>query len=218
MTPRLFTICSFVPKGSAVIDVGSDHAYVPIFLIKEGIADKALATDVNDGPIQRSRENVIRMGLEDKIDFQKADGLRGILHGGFDTVIIAGMGGLLIADIISGGGDLHGKTLILQPMTATAELRAFLLQNGFSIQREKLSKEGEKLYTVMEVRHGAETPYTEAELILGRKTKNDALYPLLVKRETDKIKKRISGLRNARKQNAEELEKLDKLWTEMNGL
>ena len=215
MTPRLLTICSFVKQGSTVIDVGSDHAYVPIFLVKEGIAAKALATDVKEGPIQRSRENVMKMGLRNKIDFQKANGLRGVSLTEANTIIIAGMGGLLIADIISGAEKIAEQTFILQPMTAIAELRAFLLANGFAIKHEKLCLESEKLYTVMEVVRGEERPYSETELILGRRTKDDVLYPLLVKRETEKIKKRIEGLENAKTQNMEEIEKLKKIWMEM---
>lgn len=218
LTPRLLTICSLVKHGSKVIDVGSDHAYVPIFLVKEGIAINAASTDVNEGPIQRSRENIKRQGLEDKISVIKADGLRGIALSSYDTVIIAGMGGMLIAEILSGAESLSGKRLILQPMTAIRELRSFLEKNGFCILNERLCKEGEKLYTVMEVQIGADLPYSDAELILGRKTREDTLYPLLLSRETEKIEKQIQGLRNAKIQKPDAIKKLKKLWMEMQKL
>lgn len=215
MTPRLLTICSMVKPGSRVIDVGSDHAYVPIYLVKEGIAQSALATDVHEGPIQRSMDNVRRQGLEEKIRMQKADGLEGVALSGYDTVIIAGMGGILIADIMHRAESLAGKKLILQPMTAIKELRAFLLENGFCIISERLCQEAEKLYTVIEAACGEDIPYSDLEFLLGRKTREDNLYPLLVTREAEKIKKRISGLENAKVQAPDTIRILKNMLTEM---
>ncbi len=198
MTPRLLSICSLVPEGAAVIDVGSDHAYVPIYLVKNRKAVCALATDVHDGPVKRSRENIEKQGLGTQIKTQKADGLFCVDTASYDTIIIAGMGGKLIARILENCDNLSGKTLILQPMTAATELRAFLLQNGFSILTEKLALEDEKLYAVMLAERGNPSPYTEMELLLGKGMKEDPLYPLLLRKTYAKLQKRLQGLEKAK--------------------
>ena len=100
MTPRLLAIASFVRPGARVIDVGSDHGYVPIYLLQEKIATHALCTDVHEGPLLKSRENSIRFGLTDCIETRKADGLLNVDVSGYDTIIIAGMGGILISEIL----------------------------------------------------------------------------------------------------------------------
>lgn len=198
MTPRLLAVCSLVPKGTSVIDVGSDHAYVPMYLVKSGKAVRALATDVHDGPVKRSRENIEKQGLGTQIKTQKADGLFGVDTASYDTIIIAGMGGKLIARILENCDNLSGKTLILQPMTATAELRAFLIQNGFCIRLEKLALEGEKLYTVLLASSGNPSSYTEIELLLGKNMEEDPLYPMLLQKTYAKLQKRLHGLEKAK--------------------
>lgn len=215
ITPRLAAIVGLVREGAAVIDVGSDHAYVPIYLAKEKKAVRALATDVHDGPIQRARENISRFSLENTVKTRKADGLSGVDVSGFDTVIVAGMGGILISEILENAPDLTGKTLILQPMTAAAELRQYLLENGYTILRERIAQEEEKLYVILEAARGQDEMYTPAELLTGRKTKTDPLYPLLTARIEEKLRKRLSGLKNARVRRADETEKLEAILREL---
>ena len=133
LTPRLLEIASLVSQGAALIDVGTDHAYIPIYLMDKGVLSRGKCTDIHDGPIRRAKENISRYGLTDKIIAEKADGLQGVDVEGYNTIVIAGMGGMLIAEILRNAPFLQGKTLILQPMTAVRELRMYLLENGFKI-------------------------------------------------------------------------------------
>ncbi len=215
ITPRLREIAALVHGGAALIDVGSDHAYLPIYLVLEGKADRALCTDVNEGPLRHSVENITRFGLADKIGIQKADGLIGVDMGAYDTIVIAGMGGILISEILQNAGPLTEKRLILQPMTAIEELRRFLLANGFRITEERLAREGEKLYTVIAAEKGQDTPYTEAEFLLGRKSKASPLYPIWKERTLAKLRKRLCGLMAAKEDYSEEIKQIQNILQEM---
>ncbi len=215
LTPRLFAISDLVTPGAAVIDVGTDHAYVPIYLVKEKGAVCALATDVHDGPIRRAEENIQKFGLTDKIKTQKANGLQGVDYTKYDTIIIAGMGGILISDILENTKSLEEKTLLLQPMTATMELRKYLNEHGFSVLTERIVQEEEKLYVVLKAVCGMEPPYSDAELLLGRKSRNEPLYPLLKSRIKEKIEKKLAGKLRAKKQNEEEIKKLEHIVQEL---
>lgn len=215
LTPRLLKIAEMVPEGAAVIDVGTDHAYIPIHLVSEKKVKRALATDINEGPIRRAAENIARFDLTDYIGTQKANGLSGVDSTGYDTVIIAGMGGILISEILENYADANGKTFILQPMTASMELRAYLLNHGYMISEEAIVREEEKLYTVIKAKKGEDMPYTEAELLLGRKNANDPLYPILKSKTIKKLKVKLSGILRAKEQNGKEIERIINLIKEM---
>ncbi len=215
LSPRLLEIAAQIEEGAAVIDVGSDHAYLPIYLVREKSARMALATDVNAGPIERSRENIERFSLSGKVGVQMANGLRGVSLHGYDTVVVAGMGGLLIWEILSGAENLEGVRLVLQPMTAARELRKALIDGGFRIRKESIAREGEKLYVILVAELGEDTPYTEAELLVGRKNRNHPLFPELSARVAGKIEKRIEGLSKGKERNADEIWSLTKLLEEI---
>ncbi len=153
MTPRLLAISQSVPSGARVADVGTDHGYIPIYLCKQGKIKEALAMDLRQGPLSRAEENICRYHLEDKIQTRLSDGLQALAPGEADTAVIAGMGGLLIAEILE-AAKIFLDCYILQPMTATAELRQYLAENGYEIYHEVLAKEDEKIYTIMSVRRG----------------------------------------------------------------
>ncbi len=171
MTPRLLTVASFAEKNSVVADVGTDHAYIPIWLIKNEIAKSAIAMDINEGPIFRAQENIKKFSLEEKIKTRLSDGLCALLPGEADTVIIAGMGGILINEILRSAKRLypHIKRYILQPMTAVEETRKFLSENGFSIQDECLAKEDNKIYCVILAVPGEMKIEKEIDYYIGKK-------------------------------------------------
>lgn len=167
-------LCSAIPylkKGGRVADVGTDHAYLPIYLVAEGISSSALACDINEGPIRSARANIAAAGLGDRIGTLRTDGLSGVEDFHPDDVMIFGMGGELIARILSDApwvrsGDVG---LILQPMTRIATLRAWLLENGFAITGETITLE-DKYYQTIAARYtGVPEHYTECELLIGRK-------------------------------------------------
>ena len=171
MTPRLLAVASFVEKGSRVADIGTDHAYIPIWLIEHEIAESALAMDINQGPIDRANENIFKFGLCEKIKTRLSNGLENLEENEADTVIIAGMGGILINEILNEAKEKHlgVKRFILQPMTAIEETRKFLAENGFCILDERLAKEEEKLYCVLLVSRGEMKIEREFDYYIGEK-------------------------------------------------
>ncbi len=195
LTPRLETIASKVVKGARVIDVGTDHAYIPIYLVKEGIVSTALAADINAGPLARAEDNIKEQGLEGKIKTFLTNGLLNIDTQNYDTVIIAGMGGILISEIMQ-QTDNSELTFILQPMTAAEELRRYLYENSFVITDEELVAEGQKMYTVLVARKGEGQSYEEHELYIGKKLfeKKDPLFLEFIQRLKNKLEVIINGL------------------------
>ena len=157
---RLSTIASLVPKGAFVCDVGTDHGFLPIFLMESGIARGVIATDINEKPLKKAEENLKKTGAKG-ITLRLCDGLSGVKKGEVNTVIIAGMGGEVISGIIDRAPFLRDGMveLILQPTTAAKELRRYLAKNGFAVEQERALAENGKIYSVMLVRFcGA--PYT----------------------------------------------------------
>ena len=131
-----------------------------------------MATDVNEGPLQRGRETAERYGVG-TILFRRCDGLADVRADEVDTVVIAGMGGDLIARILAAAPWTKQAQLILQPMTAQEDLRRWLLENGYRIAKETLAQEGKKLYVILSATGGSSTPYTPGELWAGRQTQGE---------------------------------------------
>lgn len=149
---RLQRIAGMIRHGDRVADIGTDHAYLPVFLIKEGIAFKAFACDVSDGPLENAKNTIERSGVEG-ITLRKGDGLLAVQPDEIDTAVIAGMGGDLMARIISDAQWIKNSRyeLILQPMTAVEDLREYLCQNGFEILKEQAVSAHNRIYTAMKV-------------------------------------------------------------------
>lgn len=170
LSKRLLAAASFVRQGSVVADVGSDHAYLPIYLCNLGKIPKAIASDINEGPVARAKINVASAGLGRKITVLHTSGLDGIDRYSPDDIVICGMGGELIRDIIACAEWTKNKKirLILQPMTHSEKLRAFLLENGYTIIGETIIKD-DKLYQIICAEYtGRREEYSPAELVLGR--------------------------------------------------
>ena len=169
LTPRLMAIANQVPQGARLADVGTDHAYLPVYLLLKERITSAVASDVNEGPLERGRETARIYGVEEsKISLRICDGLAGVAAHEVDTVAICGMGGELISRILEAAPWTRDALLLLQPMSSQPELRQWLMANGYAIQREQVVKEGEKYYVILNVRGGASEPYTPAELWAGR--------------------------------------------------
>ncbi len=171
---RLMTAVGFV-RGGKVADIGTDHAYLPIYLVSEHYAESAVAADINQGPIERAALNIKNEGLGEKIIAVRTDGLHGIEKYEPKDIIIFGMGGELIAKIIDEApwvkcGNIR---LILQPMTHAHDLRGYLLTSGFDIVGEKLSSDGDRIYqTVCAEYSGKSIPTDQLsmpELMFGKK-------------------------------------------------
>ena len=156
LSKRLELVASFVPEGSRIADIGTDHGYIPIFLTEKGICQSALAMDVREGPLSRAREHIREKNLEDRIQVRLGDGLKELRPGEADTVVIAGMGGQLVIHILEEGRHMWDsvKTWILSPQSELDKVRRYLEQEGFMICREAMTLDEGKYYTVMAVARG----------------------------------------------------------------
>jgi len=171
MTERLLAVSGQVEKDSLIVDIGTDHAYVPLYLVINNIAKKAIAMDINEGPLLRAQRNIEKFKLQEKIETRLSSGLKNLNDGEADTVIIAGMGGILINQIINDDKDRlkSVKNFILQPMTAVDETRRYLEKNGFLIKNEVLAKEDEKIYTIILAVRGEMKIESEINYHIGKK-------------------------------------------------
>lgn len=154
---RLAALATFVPVGSRVGDIGTDHAYLPIELVQRNIAVSAVAGDVHKGPYLAAKENVEGLGLQQKISVRFGDGLAVVLPYEVDAVVIAGMGGSTIIEILSSAVEVTNslKRLILQPMIGAATLRRWLIANNWNIIDETLVQDEGKLYEIIVAEQGA---------------------------------------------------------------
>lgn len=158
---RLECIKSMVSKCHVAADIGTDHGYVAEMLLKDNICERVIATDVNEGPLSRAIEHLTNVELNSKCDFRLGSGLTVLNENEADAIIIAGMGGELILDIIESSKNiaLQAKELILQPMTTGDKLRQYLFENGFKIIDENIVKELHHYYFIIKAVPGkAEVP------------------------------------------------------------
>ncbi|MGN1112064.1 MAG: class I SAM-dependent methyltransferase [Acutalibacteraceae bacterium] len=148
---RLSLCAEFVRQGVSVADIGTDHAYLPIYLVQSGKISRAIAADINKGPLESGIEAIKQYGVSDKISARLSNGLEKIKSDECDDIVIAGMGGELICSIIEAAPWLKSpdKHLILQPMTRPEILRSYLYKNGFELIREQAVDSDGRIYTVM---------------------------------------------------------------------
>lgn len=165
---RLRLIADMVPKGAAVCDIGCDHGYLAITLLKTGRASSVIAADLRPMPLGSAEKNAVKFGVS--LDLRCCDGLSGIASGEADTVIIAGMGGEVIAGILSRCDWVRDKniTLLLQAMTSAEALRDYLAGNGFDTETEPAVRENGKVYSVIKAKFsGKARKLSESERYIG---------------------------------------------------
>ena len=155
LSDRLENILELVPGGLACADIGCDHGFMAIELVSRGIAPKVIASDLRTGPLERARENVEKAGLSDKISLIISDGFSAIEPGSVKTAVIAGMGGMLIRDILTSGMDCINQMdeFIVQPQSNIPEFRNFLRQSGFEIKRNNVLIDAGKYYFPMRIKY-----------------------------------------------------------------
>lgn len=155
---RLSLCAGFVRKGKVLADIGTDHAYLPIWLVSNGVIEKALACDINEGPLNSGKADVEKYGLSDNITLRLSDGLKNVTETDADDIVIAGMGGELIAKILAEciWAKNIDKHYILQPMTKAEILIKYLYENGFEIIEQRACECDKKHYTVMLVKYTGE--------------------------------------------------------------
>ena len=202
LSERLLKAAQLVPTCDTFLDVGTDHAYLPVYLIKKGICKKAIASDLRKGPLESARRTAESFGVLQYTDLRLGSGFETVTPGEANAAVVAGMGGILISELINSSLNTvrQIKTLILQPMTAVYELRKFLYENNFIIKDEILVKEDSKLYHIISTESGTPPRQTESELFMGKKlfdSENPHLAEYMM-RQLVKIKKQIDGLEKSK--------------------
>lgn len=214
LSDRLKHISDLVTEVKSIVDVGTDHAYIPIYLVKNNIVKSAIASDINKGPVDKAKKNVKVYGLEDRITCRLGGGLTTVSPKEVEVAIIAGMGGNLIRDIIEDSMEVFKELsyTILQPVQNPEVLREYIYKEGFTILDETIVKDEEKYYEIIKVKYDknqkAVNPiyYEISEILLKKKdpifkeyieyklTKYTRVYENL-KEETESAIKRKSELK-----------------------
>lgn len=194
LSVRLQAVADMVTEGTKVADVGTDHAYIPIYLVEHDKNPSAIAVDINRGPLKKAEENISSHNLENKIETRLSDGLKQLHLGEADSVVIAGMGGGLVVKIME-EGTLHKKYVkewILQPQSEISKVRQYLNENGYCIVEENMVIDEGKFYPMMRVTEGTIEEYTQEELCYGKclLKEKDPILKKFLEKEID-IKKEI---------------------------
>lgn len=214
LSPRLRCVANLVRQDAVLADVGTDHAYLPLFLLSVGHIDRAICSDINEGPLCSARENAREMGKSEYITFLLTNGLTGIMAHKPTDIAICGMGGELIAEILRCAPEAHQKGIrfLLQPMTRQEHLRATLFSLGFAIIREEYVTEGDKTYLIIVAEYSGVThPFTETECLLGTRAHSDAPMTSAEKRYFQKKEKALLRRRDGRAKAGEGTEEEDLL-------
>ena len=179
LSNRLMACCAFVRPGDRVADIGCDHGYLSIHLLQSGIARSVIASDVAEGPLGSAMQNAVKFGLKDRITFCLSDGVRNIPRD-FDCMVCAGMGADTMIAILSAAPWLKDPRyrLVLQCQSKRPELRQWLYDEGFRINRETLAKDGKFVYSIMEVVYDPGHGITPAETYITKQLLQDN-HPLL---------------------------------------
>lgn len=208
LSDRLRHVADFVTTCETVADVGTDHGYVPIYLVKNNRCKNAIAMDINAGPLERANANIEKEQLTNCIETRLSDGLDELHIGEADAVVIAGMGGELMVRILEKGRAVLDTVteLVLSPHSELEIVRQYLIEHDYCINDEKMLIDEGKYYTVMKVSHGAEQPYSVMELQYGRKLieNKDTILREYLRKETNKYNQIAQKLQENATENAKQ--------------
>ena len=190
LTPRLEAIARKVTYKATVADIGTDHAYIPIYLVENNVTNIVYACDINQGPINMANKQIEKYGYTKEITTMLGPGLDPIVGMDVENIIIAGMGGILIKGIIEANKEtaLNAHRLILQPMIAQEELRQYLIQNGFQIIEEDLAQEDRRIYQIILAKKGKSEPWAEIDYHISPilvQDKHPLLHELITAKENE---------------------------------
>ena len=203
LQPRLALLTSLVPRGASIADVGTDHGYLPVYLLQKGTIAHAIASDINEAPLEHARRTAYEYGVTHGIDFRLCAGLDAIAPQEVDTVVIAGMGGETIIEILKNAPWTRNKTLLLQPMTKPEVLRVWLTENAYAITQERLVRDKDTLYAVLSATGGESAPLTAAQAYCGAASVRDPLYGDYATERITKLTRAAAGLRGSKRADRE---------------
>ena len=220
LQPRLQLLADLVPQDARLADIGTDHGYLPVYLLQKGRIASAIAADIGQAPLDHARRTAQQYGVGDGLRFLCCDGLRGIGPEDADTVVIAGMGGETIVHILSQAPwTKAGSTLLLlQPMTKQEDLRRWLNENGYAQSAERLVRDKDYLYPVFTVFGGEQPPLSAGEIYGGVDIEVDPLAGEYLDQRIRRLSQAEAGLLKGsgseNRQRAEELGKIRKILME----
>ena len=195
---RLKRVTSLVPASQSMADIGTDHGYIPLSLLEEDRVSKAIACDINRGPLERAKEHIIQEGKYNNIEIRLGAGLEPVSDREVDGVVIAGMGGLMILQILEDNlkKAQHLHWLVLQPQNHVAELKRYLSSHGFKIEKEELALEGYHLYEMFRAVPGemSALSFLEAEIGCTEEYKRHPLFNRHLKKLINKRNDLIRGI------------------------
>lgn len=200
LSPRLKAIADLVPVGSTMADIGTDHGYLPLYLLKNRIVKFAIAADIGEGPLLSAKEHIASHVLQHKIETRLGNGLEVLNPGEVDIVTIAGMGGGTIVNILEGSPQVveQLKMLVLQPMTDAQVLRKYLVKQGWEFFVEELIIDADRLYEIIAMIPGKELEFDELQYEIG---------PLLFQMKHPLLKLHLAKLIEDRERIISNLEK-----------
>lgn len=198
LQPRLRLLADMVPQGARLADIGTDHGYLPVWLTQQGRIASAIAADIGPEPLAHARRTAEEYGAA--LDLRLCDGLRGIAAHEADTVVIAGMGGETIIQILTDSPwpRTSGCTLLLQPQAKVELLRRWISENGYVCRDERLVWDKGKLYVVLQMTAGEPFTPDEARLYCGLHLEGDPLYGDYLEAQLHRLRRRLEGLRHSR--------------------
>ena len=197
LTPRLKAVADLAGKSTSLADIGTDHAYIPIYLMQKGMISKAIAADINTGPLERADKNIRNAGLSDRITLRQSDGLDNITDNEAETVVIAGMGGEIISHMLEKPKPAGIKKMILQPMTDIPLVRRALHENGMIITAERLAAEKDKMYTVILCEYGTGQYFLDEDYLVSPFIKDDPLFSEYIGKQLTICKNNLEKTKNA---------------------
>ena len=198
---RLSAVADFVREGKTVADIGTDHAYLLAYLLQQGIIKKGIAADLRKGPLENARKTLIESDQLEKVNLVLSDGLDELKKGDCEDIVTAGMGGILIKEILERTPWVFDESIhiIAQPMTHAEVLRRFFLENGFRIIKESSATDGKRYYCIISAQYdGVKRDAEEWYTYVGELIKNsDNVSQTYIEKTLATLEKKLDALKNA---------------------